>query len=91
MNRGAGTGMMVGGALIAALGAILKYAVTATAEGFDVNVVGVILLIVGIVLFGVGLVVLVMGSGRHTVVRQDVQETPAGTSRVEEIDERGTL
>jgi uncharacterized protein DUF6458 len=32
-----------------ALGAVLKYAVTATAEGIDLNVVGVILMIVGIV------------------------------------------
>lgn len=32
-----------------ALGAVLKYAVTATVEGIDLNVVGVILMIVGIV------------------------------------------
>src|SRR5437773_10255182 len=32
-----------------ALGAILKYAVTATVSGVDLNVVGVILMIVGIV------------------------------------------
>lgn len=32
-----------------AVGAVLKYAVTASVEGIDLNVVGVILMIVGIV------------------------------------------
>jgi uncharacterized protein DUF6458 len=32
-----------------ALGAVLKYAVTASVEGIDVNVVGVILMVAGVV------------------------------------------
>jgi hypothetical protein len=39
----------LGGSLfLIAVGAILKYAVTAEAEGFDINTIGVILMIVGI-------------------------------------------
>jgi hypothetical protein len=39
----------LGGSLfLIAVGAILKYAVTAEAEGFDINTIGVILMIVGV-------------------------------------------
>jgi hypothetical protein len=52
---------MIGlGLLLAAVGAILKYAVTATLAGIDIQVVGVILLVIGIlvVLFGIARLVL---------------------------------
>jgi hypothetical protein len=42
--------------LLIAVGAILKYAVTASVEGIDINVVGVILMIVG----AIGLVLSVL-------------------------------
>lgn len=39
--------------LLIAVGAVMAYAVTATADGFDINAAGVILMIVG----GIGLLV----------------------------------
>jgi Ca2+/H+ antiporter len=88
MYRSAGTGMMVGGAILAAIGAILEFAVTVTATGFNINTVGMILLIVGIVLFVAGLGALIAGSNRRTTVHQDVHNTPTGQARTEEYDER---
>jgi hypothetical protein len=51
----------IGGSLVlAALGAILYWAVSADAEGFDINLIGLILMIAG----GVGLVLtLIMTAG----------------------------
>lgn len=43
------TGGIGGSLLLIALGAILYWAVSAEAEGIDINMVGLILLIVGIV------------------------------------------
>lgn len=58
-----------------ALGAILAFAVDVTAEGFNINTIGVILMIVG----GLGLLLTLlfwsdnapMGARRRTVVRDD--------------------
>jgi hypothetical protein len=58
-----------------AVGAILAFAVTASASGFDVNTVGVILMIVG----GIGFLASMIfwapwapySSDRRTVVRED--------------------
>jgi hypothetical protein len=62
-----------------AVGAILKYAVTATVSGVDVNTVGVILMVVG----AVGLVLSLLwmtiwADRRRAVVRDDavVRERP---------------
>lgn len=58
-----------------ALGAILAFAVEVTAEGFNINTIGVILMIVG----GLGLLLTLLfwsdsaplGSRRRTVVSED--------------------
>jgi Domain of unknown function (DUF6458) len=58
-----------------ALGAILAFAVEVTAEGFNINTIGVILMIVG----GLGLLLTLLfwsdsaplGARRRTVVRDD--------------------
>ena len=83
--------MMIFGGILAAVGAILEFAVTVSTSGFNINKVGLILLIVGIVLFVAGLGIVMTGSGRHTVMREDVQRTPTGTSHVQETDERGAM
>jgi hypothetical protein len=44
-----------------ALGAILKYAVTAHVEGVDINTVGVILMVVGVVGLVLGLALILRG------------------------------
>lgn len=59
--------MRIGASLfLIALGAILKFAVTATVQGINLHVVGVILMIIGIIglLFDLAL----WGSRRRTVV-----------------------
>jgi hypothetical protein len=48
MNRGAGTGLIGLGIILTVVGAILDWAVTVTTSGFNINSVGVILLVVGI-------------------------------------------
>jgi len=56
-------------ALLIAVGAILAWAVTAQAEGIDINQVGIILFVVGL---GLGLLTLAMSAfGRRTVVQTD--------------------
>ena len=52
-----------------AVGAILKYAVTADVAGVDINVVGVILIVVG-------LVGLVLGLGMWVSARNDIRRAP---------------
>ena len=48
--------------LLIALGAILRYALTASAAGIDLRTVGLILMIVGIVGLGLGLYFTARGS-----------------------------
>jgi hypothetical protein len=55
----------IGAALfLIAVGAILKFAVTATVAGIDLQVVGVILMVVGAIGLVVGLVLMFTGGGR---------------------------
>ena len=49
MNRGSGAGLLGLGIVLVIVGAILEFAVTATAKGFSVHTVGMILLAVGVV------------------------------------------
>ena len=65
-----------------AVGAILRYAVTATVSGISIHTVGTILIIVGVV--GLVLSLLYMfawsgrrGEARHRVVERDPYEPPA--------------
>ncbi len=81
MNKQTGTGVVVLGIVLLAAGAIMKYAITATTTGFSITEMGLILLIVGIVTVVLGLFILVSGSRRHSVITENVQKTPSGTSR----------
>jgi Domain of unknown function (DUF6458) len=57
--------MTIGSSLfLIALGAILKYAVTADLAGVDLQVVGVILIVVGLVGLVIGLMMYVAGRDR---------------------------
>lgn len=84
MYRGAGTGLIGGGVVMAVIGAILKYGVSVDTTGFNINTVGFILLVAGIVLFALGVLVLAIGGSRRSVVHEDVHHTPHGTERIEE-------
>jgi preprotein translocase subunit SecY len=59
---------------LVAVGAILKFAVTATVSGIDLATVGVILMIVGIVGLLISLVWLMQAERRVPVARERVVE-----------------
>ena len=84
MNRGAGTGLIGLGIVLAVIGAILDWAVTVTTTGFNINSVGVILLVTGICSIVIGGAVFVAGSARHETTRESVQYTPNGSERLVE-------
>ena len=91
MSRGTGTGFLGLGIVPLIVGAIMRYAVTATTDGFSINTAGVILLWAGLVAFILGVTFIVAGNQRCSVSQSSVQETPTGQVRTEElIDPGGT-
>lgn len=84
MNRSAGTGLMVFSIILAVIGAILAFAVTATAKGMDLNTVGMILLVVGAVGFVVSLFVMFAPGSRRSTLQEDVRRVPGGEQRIVE-------
>ncbi len=68
-------------AVLVAVGAILAWAVTAQAEGIDINQVGIILFVVGLALAAITLLTAVVG--RRTVVRTDREAVIGGRPVVE--------
>jgi hypothetical protein len=89
MNRSSGAGLLGLGIVLVIVGAILEFAVTATAKGFSVHTVGIILLIVGVVAFVLGLVFMIGGGSRRTTITSDVRNTPDGQQRV--VDQRDSM
>ncbi|MCL5973901.1 MAG: hypothetical protein ACYCWN_12870 [Ferrimicrobium sp.] len=89
MNRPIGTGIIVFGIIVAAAGAIMKYAVTTSTTGFSITEAGLILLIVGIVTIVLGIIVTLASGRRHTVTTEQVQATPSGTVR--SVDSKDNL
>ena len=90
MNKGAGTGLMTLGIVMVVVGAIMRYAVTAKASGFDVHQAGIILLLVGIGVFIISVLMLAFGGKSRSTTRTDVRETPAGQERTEQRDDWST-
>jgi vacuolar-type H+-ATPase subunit I/STV1 len=91
MSRGTGTGFLGFGIALLIVGALMRYAVTATTEGFSINTAGVILLWAGVVAFVIGLIVMLMGSQRRSMSQSSIQHTPTGEVRTEErIDSERT-
>lgn len=63
-------------AFLVAVGAILAWAVTASADGIDINQVGIILFVVGLVL---GAITIAMGMmGRRTTIETVDQDSVVG-------------
>ena len=91
MNRGVGTGSMAFGAVLAVVGAIMRYAVTVHTTGFNIHTAGVILLLAGIGLMLFGLIVFVLGGRSSTSRQESVQSTPGGQVRTSEQDVRTSL
>src|SRR5512134_723073 len=71
MSRTTGTSILVLGIVLGVVGAIMYWAVTAKADGFDINAAGLILFWVGVVTAVIGLVLTFMGNRSTTVRRAD--------------------
>jgi Kef-type K+ transport system membrane component KefB len=89
MNKSSGASLLGLGIVLVIVGAILEFAVTATAKGFSVHTVGIILLCVGIVAFVLGLVFMITGGSRRTTITNDVRNTPDGQQRV--VEQRDSM
>jgi hypothetical protein len=90
MNRGTGTGLIAFGIVLGVVGAILAFAVTVEATGFNINTAGTILLVVGIIVLVIGIAIFVAGSRRSSTTVESVQNTPTGQERVQEHRDSGT-
>ena len=66
MQRTTGTGFIGFGLVLIVVGAILKFAVTADANGFDIEAAGLIAIWVGVVSLLIGILLVVMGGRRHS-------------------------
>ena len=64
------TGGIGGSLVLIALGAILYWAVSAEAEGFNINMIGLILLVVGVI--GLVLTLIMTASAETTDTNRDV-------------------
>lgn len=71
MSRTTGTSILVFGIVLGVVGAIMAWAVTAKADGFDINTAGLIVFWVGVATAVIGLVLTFMGSRSTTVRRTD--------------------
>jgi hypothetical protein len=71
MNRATGSSVLVFGIVLGVAGAIMAWAVTADAEGFDINTAGMILFWVGVLTALIGLALLLAGDRSTTVRRRD--------------------
>lgn len=84
MRRTSDMGLLVFGIVLAVIGAIMRYAVEVTTEGFNIHTAGVIMLIVGILASAVGLVLLAMGRTSRSTTTERTLATPTGQVRTEE-------
>ena len=90
MNRSAGTGLMVFSIILAVVGAILAFAVTVTAKGFNLNTIGMHPALVGILGFLVSLfVVFAPGAGGAHCRRTCVPSRAVEQRIVEQRDNFG--
>jgi hypothetical protein len=91
MNRGFGSGSMAFGAVLAVVGAIMRYAVDVNTDGFNIHIAGVILLVVGIGMILFGLIAMVLGGRSRTTRQESVENTPGGQVRTSEQDVRASF
>jgi membrane associated rhomboid family serine protease len=87
MQRGTGTGFIGAGLVLIVVGAILRFAVTADAKGFDIETAGLIAIWAGIAALVIGLLLVLVGSRRRSTLRDDVTSTPTGSHRTQERDD----
>ena len=87
MNRTTGIGFIAFGLVLIVVGAVLRFAMTASTDGFDTEAVGMIALVAGVVAALIGLLLVFVGSKRSSTVRENVVQTPGGTERIQERDD----
>lgn len=91
MNRSTGTGFMGVGIALIVIGAIMRYAVTVSTQGFNIHTAGVIAMLVGIVSFVVGLLMFTMGGHSRSTTRNSIVDTPTGQEHVQKQDTSSTF
>ena len=89
MNRSSGIGLTAFGLVLVVVGAIMRFAVSARASGFNVHEAGVILLLVGVGIVVLSLLILALGGKSRSTTQTDVRETPSGQQRTEQRDDWG--
>jgi hypothetical protein len=87
MNRATGTSFIGFGLVLVMVGAVLRFAVTANPDGFDIETAGLIAIWVGIVSTLIGLLFVVLGGNRKSTLHERFQETPTGSERIQERDD----
>jgi hypothetical protein len=88
MNRGTGTGLMGGGIVLIAIGAVLYWGVTVSTAGwFNISTIGLILFWIGIAALVIGAIVLLAGGRSRSTMHEDVRRTPSGTERTRESED----
>lgn len=87
MNRTTGTGFIGFGLVLIVVGAVLRFAVTASADGFDIQAAGMIAIWAGVIAALIGVLLVLLGGSRRSTVRENVVQTPSGTERVQERDD----
>ena len=91
MNRSTGAGLMAFSIVLIIVGAFMDFAITVTTKGFNINTIGMILLIVGVITFLISLFVLFSGGSRRSTTHEDVRSVPGGQERtVEQRDNFGS-
>ena len=90
MSRWTGTGLLGFGIVLMIVGALMRYAVTVTTDGFSIHTAGIILLFAGVAVFIIGLTVMLFGSQRRSISQSSIEQTPTGAVRTDErIDSGG--
>jgi hypothetical protein len=90
MDRGRGTGLMGGGIVLIAIGAVLYWGVTVNRAGwFNIMNIGLILFWIGIGTLLLGTIVLLAGGRSRSTMHEDVRRTSSGAERTRESEEWG--
>jgi len=69
---------MTFGVVLGVIGAIMRFAVTVTTTGFNINVAGDILMVVGIGALLIGLILVIVGSSSRSTTEERIERTPGG-------------
>ena len=89
MNRNSGIGLTAFGIVLVVVGAVMRFAVSARASGFNIHEAGGILLLVGVGIVVLSLLILALGGKSRSTTQTDVRETPSGQQRTEQRDDWG--